>query len=323
MVFTISSLALFVALPTVIGTRILDEANVVVALTAYTAALLVRAVSEALHAVPAAVRDIAPAVGYPGLRRMLAVEPALSLPVAVVGVRVVVATNIAMVAVGAVVGIGGLGGWFAQGYQTDKSDQIVAGIVAFLAPALALVVDALIVVAGRLSPVVGCYLLTADNWTGPAGLGARSLEYLEYIVVAVGAVNGLRLLPTLGVLQLGVLLFGLGLGPPLFALRGGTYAGVAGVEPAVVDAARMMGMTEAQVVLRVEVPNALAADPGRCAQRDPAGGHHRDGGRLCQPRQAGPVSDRRHQGCVSFISRWWVRCWWRQRCGRRRQAPAG
>ena len=139
----------------------------------------------------------------------------------------------------------------------------MAGIVALLA--LALVVDALIVVAGRLSPVVGCYLLTADNWTGPAGLGARSLEYLEYIVVAVGAVNGLRLLPTLGVLQLGVLLFGLGLGPPLFALMllgvpallAGTYAGVAGVEPAVVDAARMMGMTEAQVVLRVEVPNAL------------------------------------------------------------------
>lgn len=90
----------------VIGARILDEANVVVALTAYTAALLARAVLEALVAVPAAVRDAATAVGYPGLRRMLAVELPLSLPVLVAGVRVVVATNIAMVAVGAVIGLG-------------------------------------------------------------------------------------------------------------------------------------------------------------------------------------------------------------------------
>jgi osmoprotectant transport system permease protein len=122
------------------------------------------------------------------------------------------------------------------------------------------------------------YLLTADNWTGPVGLAARTLEHLEYTAIAVGAsaliavpvglvgaVNGLRSLPTLGVLLLGVLLFGLGAGPPLVALMllgvpsllAGTYAGIANVEPVVVDAARAMGMTEAQVLLRVEVPNAM------------------------------------------------------------------
>ena len=58
-VFTIPSLALFVVLPLIIPTRILDEANVIVALTLYTTALLVRAVPEALDAVPAAVRDAA------------------------------------------------------------------------------------------------------------------------------------------------------------------------------------------------------------------------------------------------------------------------
>jgi osmoprotectant transport system permease protein len=31
------------------------------------------------------------------------------------------------------------------------------------------------------------YLLTADNWTGPVGLAARTLEHLEYTAVAVGA----------------------------------------------------------------------------------------------------------------------------------------
>lgn len=134
------------------------------------------------------------------------------------------------------------------------------------------------------------YLLTADNWTGPVGLAARILEHLEYTAIAVGAaaliavpmgllightgrgallvvgaVNGLRALPTLGVLLLGVLLYGLGMGPPLVALMllgvpsllAGTYAGVANVEPSVVDAARAMGMTETRVLLRVELPNAL------------------------------------------------------------------
>lgn len=147
-VFTIPSLALFVVLPMIIGTRILDEANVMVALTAYTAALLVRAVLEALDAVPAQVRDAATAVGYPPVARMLKVELPLSIPVLVAGLRVVVVTNIAMVSVGSVIGIGGLGTWFTEGYQTNKSDQILAGIVALFV--LAIVIDALIVAAGRL-----------------------------------------------------------------------------------------------------------------------------------------------------------------------------
>jgi osmoprotectant transport system permease protein len=148
-VFTIPSLALFVVLPTIIGTRILDEANVIVALTAYTAALLVRAVIEALDAVPAQVSDAATAVGYPAITRMLKVELPLSIPILIAGLRVVVVTNIAMVSVGSVIGIGGLGTWFTEGYQTDKSDQIVAGIIALLV--LAIVIDVVIMLAGRLA----------------------------------------------------------------------------------------------------------------------------------------------------------------------------
>ena len=148
-VFTIPSLALFVVLPMLIGTRILDQANVMVALTAYTAALLVRAVLEALDAVPAQVRDAATAIGYPPITRILKVELPLSIPVLVAGLRVVVVTNIAMVSVGSVIGIGGLGSWFTQGYQTNKSDQILAGIIALFL--LAVVIDVLIVLAGRLA----------------------------------------------------------------------------------------------------------------------------------------------------------------------------
>jgi len=147
-IFTIPSLALFVALPLIIPTRILDEANVIVALTLYTTALLVRAVPEALDAVPAGVRDAATAVGYTGLGRLLKVELPLSVPVLIAGLRVVAVTNISMVAVGSVIGIGGLGTWFTDGYQADKSDQIVAGIIAVFL--IAIVIDVLILLVGRI-----------------------------------------------------------------------------------------------------------------------------------------------------------------------------
>ncbi len=148
-VFTIPSLALFVVLPLIIPTRILDEANVIVALTLYTTALLVRSVFEALDAVPSHVRDAASALGYRPVVRLLKVELPLSLPVLVAELRVVVVTNISMVSVGAVIGIGGLGTWFTEGYQANKSDQIVAGIIAILV--LAFVVDILILLAGWLA----------------------------------------------------------------------------------------------------------------------------------------------------------------------------
>lgn len=134
------------------------------------------------------------------------------------------------------------------------------------------------------------YIFTAENWAGRSGLGARILEHLNYTGVAVAAsvliaipiglavghtgrgsllvvtvVDALRALPTLGVLLLGVLVWGLGLLPATVALTllgvppllAGTYAGIANVDPKVVDAARSMGMSERRVLMRVEVPNAL------------------------------------------------------------------
>jgi osmoprotectant transport system permease protein len=148
-VFTIPSLALFVVLPLVIPTRILDEANVIVALTLYTTALLVREVFEALDAVPLQVRDAATAVGYQPISRLLKVELPLSIPVLIAGLRVVVVTNISMVSVGAVIGIGGLGTWFTEGYQENKSDQIVAGILAIFV--LAVIIDVALMFAGRIA----------------------------------------------------------------------------------------------------------------------------------------------------------------------------
>lgn len=148
-IFTIPSLALFMLLPLIIPTRILDDANVMVALTLYTTALLVREVPEALDAVAAQTRDAAIAIGYPPVKRLLKVELPLSIPVLVAGLRVVAVTNIAMVSVGSVIGIGGLGAWFLEGYQDNKSQQIVAAIIAIFL--LATVTDTVIMLAGRLA----------------------------------------------------------------------------------------------------------------------------------------------------------------------------
>ncbi|MEV6214318.1 ABC transporter permease subunit [Nocardia sp. NPDC051833] len=145
--YTIPSLALFVIIPPLVGISAIDPLNVIIALTVYSTALLLIAVPTALDTVPAAVIDAADAIGFGRLRRTLTVDLPLALPVFVATLRVVVVTNIAMVSVGALIGVGGLGKLFTQGYQRDYPDQIVAGIIVTLA--LALIFDRLVFLLGR------------------------------------------------------------------------------------------------------------------------------------------------------------------------------
>ncbi|MBY4129185.1 ABC transporter permease [Rhodococcus fascians] len=145
--FTLPSLALFVTIPAVVGLPVLDPLNVVIALAVYSTALLVRAVPEALDSVPFAVVDSAQAMGYSTLRRAVTVELPLALPVLIANIRVVAVTNISLVSVGSVIGIGGLGQLFTQGYQRDYPDQIFAGIISIVF--LALVFDAALFLLGR------------------------------------------------------------------------------------------------------------------------------------------------------------------------------
>ena len=147
LLYTVPSLALFVLLPPLLGTRILDSVNVVAALTVYTVALLVRTVADALSAVPQVVVNAATAMGYAPLRRFVAVELPLSVPVVVAGLRVAAVSNISLVTVGAVIGFGGLGKMFTDGFQRGIPQEIVAGIVLVLL--LAVVVDGLLLLLGR------------------------------------------------------------------------------------------------------------------------------------------------------------------------------
>lgn len=147
--YTIPSLALFVILPGLMGTPLLSPLNVIIALTLYTAALLVRPVRDALDSVPGHVVAAATAMGYRPGRRLLAVELPLAVPVLAAAVRVASVSNISLVSVGALVGIGGLGRLFTDGFQRDYPEQILIGIVLTLL--LALVVDLLLVLLWRLA----------------------------------------------------------------------------------------------------------------------------------------------------------------------------
>ncbi len=150
-IFTIPSLALFVVIPAVIGTRILDPLNVIIALSLYSFALLVRTVLESLDSVPEEVRNAAEAIGTSEFRRSFTIDLPLSIPVLTAGTRVVAVTNVSLVTVGAVIGIGGLGQLFTTGYQRNYPDQIFAGILATLI--LAFLFDRLIAwVGGLLTP---------------------------------------------------------------------------------------------------------------------------------------------------------------------------
>lgn len=139
------------------------------------------------------------------------------------------------------------------------------------------------------------YVTTADNWSGRNGITNRVEDHLRISVTAVvfasavaippalwlghirrggvtvtAMVNIGRAVPSFAILALVFPLslrygFGLGFWPTLVALVAlaippiftNAYAGVVGVDVAVVDAARGMGMRGGDVLRRVEVPNAL------------------------------------------------------------------
>ena len=130
-----------------------------------------------------------------------------------------------------------------------------------------------------------------SNWTGDGGVPTRLLEHLAYSALtvglaaaaaipiglwightghlrglAVGLTGAMRALPTLGLLTWFVLLIGpLTLTAPVLALMvlaippllAGAYSGLEAVDRQTIDAARAMGMTERQILARVEIPLAL------------------------------------------------------------------
>lgn len=146
--YAIPSLPMFIVIPVITGVPIRSSLTVVIVLSIYAVALLVRTVADAFAAVSADVVRACSAMGYSLWQRFWEVELPLAGPVIVAGLRVVVVNTVSLVTVGAVVGSASLGTLFTEGFQRGIIPEVLAGLV--LTAALALALDALTVLGGRI-----------------------------------------------------------------------------------------------------------------------------------------------------------------------------
>lgn len=146
--YTIPSLVLFVVLPGILGTGILDPINVAVALTVYTVALLVRVVADGLGSVSPETLAAAAAMGYTNRQRLLAVQLPIAVPVIGAGMRVAAVSNVSLVSVASLIGVAQLGQLFVAGSQLNTLTPIVLGLIFIIV--LALVFDGVILLTVRL-----------------------------------------------------------------------------------------------------------------------------------------------------------------------------
>ena len=149
LIYTIPSIVLFLALPGILGTKILDPFNVAVALTLYCVALLVRVVADGLRSVDPLTLNAAAAMGLSQRQRLVGVQLPLALPVIGAGLRVAAVSNVSLIAIASSLGVSQLGSLFTIGNTTGDTAPIWTGLILFVA--LALVLDALILLGLRLA----------------------------------------------------------------------------------------------------------------------------------------------------------------------------
>ncbi|WP_298863771.1 ABC transporter permease [uncultured Microbacterium sp.] len=148
LLYTIPSLALLILMPAVFGYQATSEPNLIIALTIYAIAILVRAVADGLDSVDEDVRQAATSVGYGAPRRFATVELPLAGPVILAGLRVAAVSTISLATVGILIGVTNLGYLFTNGLQRRIIAEVLAGVVAVVV--IALVIDGLLVLLGRL-----------------------------------------------------------------------------------------------------------------------------------------------------------------------------
>jgi osmoprotectant transport system permease protein len=130
--YTVPSLALIILLVPIFG---LSRESVVVAMIIYTQVILVRNFSVGLQSVQPAILEAARGMGMNPWQRWWRIQVPLILPICLAGVRLATIVAIAIAAIGAKFGAGGLGVLLFDGVSQARNDKIWAGaiVVAVLA----------------------------------------------------------------------------------------------------------------------------------------------------------------------------------------------
>lgn len=147
LLYAIPALPLLIVIPAIFGTPLRSSATMVIALTIYGVALLVRTAADAFASVDASTRDAALAIGHSPRSLLWRVDLPLAFPVLLSGIRVVTVSTIGLVTIGALIGVSSLGTLLTDGFQRGISGEVVTGVVATVV--LALLLDAILVLVGR------------------------------------------------------------------------------------------------------------------------------------------------------------------------------
>lgn len=148
LLYAIPALPLLIIIPAIVGIPIRSKTTMIIALTIYGVALLVRTAADAFGSVDARTRDAAVAVGHSPRSVFWRVDLPLAIPVLISGIRVVTVSTISLVTIGALIGVPGLGSLLTDGFQRGITAEVATGVIATVILALAL--DALLLIIGWL-----------------------------------------------------------------------------------------------------------------------------------------------------------------------------
>lgn len=147
LMYAIPALPLLIVIPLLFGTALRSPATMVIALTVYGVALMVRTAADAFTGVDPAVRESARAIGYSPSGLFWKVDLPLAVPSLVAGLRVVTVSTIGLTTIGALIGVPSLGNLFTDGFQRGITGEVVTGLLATVA--LALLLDGALLLLGR------------------------------------------------------------------------------------------------------------------------------------------------------------------------------
>lgn len=148
LLYAIPALPLLIIIPAVVGTPLRSQATMIIALSVYGVALLVRTAADAFSSVDPRVRDAALAIGNSRRSLFWRVDLPLAVPVLLSGVRVVTVSTIGLVTIGALVGVPSLGSLLTDGFQRGLGAEVAVGVIATML--VALLLDAALLGLGRL-----------------------------------------------------------------------------------------------------------------------------------------------------------------------------